>query len=76
MNDQIGQGLQFMLVGMSVVFGFLVLMVLVMNVAASVLKNFPDEEVVVKPPSRPKKAVNGGAAEDEIALAIAIAKSQ
>ena len=69
-------GIMFMLVGMAVVFSFLVLMVLVMNIAGGILKNFPEEEE--KTPTRapkPKKQVEADG-EDEIALAIAIAKAR
>ncbi len=68
MND----GLIFMIVGMSVVFGFLILMVLVMSIAGSVLKDFahlfPEEEET-KATSRPAAATR----KDEAAIAAAIA---
>ena len=75
MDPMITQGFQFLLVGMSVVFAFLILMVVVMNIAASVLKNFPEEEVAEKPASKAKKSAEGDD-ESEIALAIAIAKAR
>lgn len=65
-------GIQIMLVGMGTVFGFLILMVLVMILAASVLKRFPE----AAPVATRKKSVVGVSVEAEIAAAIAIAKSK
>ena len=65
-------GIQIMLVGMGTVFGFLILMVLVMSLAASFLKRFPEAAPV---PAR-KKSVAGVGGDVEIAAAIAIAKSK
>ena len=63
-------GIQIMLVGMGTVFGFLILMVLVMILAASFLKRFPEAAPVVAS----KKSMAG--VEAEIAAAIAIVKSK
>ncbi|MDA3797662.1 MAG: OadG family protein [Kiritimatiellae bacterium] len=63
-------GVQIMLVGMGTVFGFLILMVLVMSGTASFLKRFPE----AAPVSAPKRSTSG--ADAEIAAAIAIAKSR
>ena len=65
-------GIQIMLVGMGTVFGFLVLMVLVMILAASFLKRFPE----AAPVAAPKKSMAGIGGDAEIAVAIAIVKSK
>jgi oxaloacetate decarboxylase (Na+ extruding) subunit gamma len=65
----INEGLEFMVVGMSVVFSFLVLMIVVMNVNAAVItKYFPEKEEPVG------KSANGGE-RSKVAAAIAIALS-
>jgi oxaloacetate decarboxylase (Na+ extruding) subunit gamma len=66
-------GVQIMLVGMGTVFGFLILMVWIMSLAAFILKRFPE----AAPVAVRKKSMGGvGGGDAEIAAAIAIAKSK
>lgn len=66
----INEGLEFMAIGMGVVFSFLVLMVLVMQFSAVICtKFFPEIE-------EPVHQVSSGGDRAKIALAIAIARAQ
>lgn len=68
----IGEGLELMIAGMSVVFLFLTLMVIVMSLSASVLKRFD------KPQELKQVTGSGGAGDQlaEVAVAIAAVKRQ
>jgi len=66
----VAQGLNFMFVGMGVVFGFLILMIIVMSISSAIItKYFPEKE---------EKAVTATASDNKskIAAVIAIAKAQ
>jgi oxaloacetate decarboxylase (Na+ extruding) subunit gamma len=65
----IGEGLELMVAGMSVVFLFLALMVLVMNLSAGILKRFDK-------PEEAKKAGAGAAGDPMAEVAVAIAAVQ
>ncbi|MBN2530641.1 MAG: OadG family protein [Deltaproteobacteria bacterium] len=66
----IGEGLELMVAGMSVVFLFLALMVLVMNLSAGILKRFDKPEEAIQ-------TAGAGKAGDPMAeVAIAIAAVQ
>ena len=68
MSDALNQGLQFMFIGMTGVFSFLVLMVIVMQLVGNLLQKYAHlfpEPVVAKP--------NLKAAADHAQIAIAIA---
>lgn len=68
--NPINEGLMFMVVGMGMVFTFLVLMIIVMNVSANVItKYFPDKEEVAQ-------ASPSGNNNAKIAAVIAIARAQ
>lgn len=73
MENVLGQGIEFMMVGMSVVFSFLTLMIIVMNISAFVsskLARFFPEEI-------PEVARSASSADKaRIAAVIAIAKAQ
>ncbi|MFI4912476.1 MAG: OadG family protein [Sedimentisphaeraceae bacterium JB056] len=65
------EGVEFMVVGMGVVFSFLVLMVIVMQVNAAVITRFfPEKEEPVQ------QASGAGGDRAKIAAAIAIARAQ
>lgn len=70
--EALKQGSVIMLIGMSVVFSFLIVMIFVMNICAKIIhilnKYFP-EEIPQKPNKKTQKISN----EAEIALAIACA---
>ena len=72
MNDAIAKALILMVVGMGVVFAFLTLLVVIMNLMAKVLPRLaflmPDPE-----PPKPKARPAAPAADGEVALAIAAA---
>lgn len=61
----IGEGINLMLAGMGVVFMFLILLVIVMNISAAILKRFDKPEELT--------AGNGGAADPLAQVAVAIA---
>ena len=66
----IGEGFELMLVGMGVVFSFLILMVMLMRVSGAVLSRLPEPEEVKPPVTRPGR---GSSAEAAAKLAVAIA---
>ncbi|MBN2340659.1 MAG: OadG family protein [Deltaproteobacteria bacterium] len=66
----IGEGLELMVAGMSVVFLFLALMVIVMSLSAGVLKKFE------KPENTTPGAGSGGAGDPMAEVAVAIAAVQ
>lgn len=68
------QGLVLMVIGMAVVFSFLVILIFVTKILSAVVtRYFPEKEVPVKA-SAPR--IIGGSADAEIALAIAAAAAQ
>lgn len=66
----IGEGLELMVAGMGVVFLFLTLMVLVMNISAGILKRFD------KPEEAKPQAIAGSAGDPLAEIAVAIAAVQ
>ena len=70
----IGEGFELMLVGMGVVFSFLVLLVILMRISGSLLSRLPEAEVVVKPVSGGGGGnMRSGEASAKLAVAIAAA---
>ena len=70
MENMVAQGFNFMLVGMGVVFGFLILMIIVMSISSKIITNlFPEKEE----PIASNSPVGNRA---KIAAVIAIAKAQ
>ncbi len=68
------QGLILMVIGMTVVFSFLVILIFVTKILSAVVSRyFPEKEVAVKAPA---PRIIGGSAHAEIALAIAAAAAQ
>ncbi len=55
----IGEGLELMLVGMGVVFSFLVLLVVLMRVSGALLSKLPEPEAVVQGASRAGSGSSG-----------------
>jgi len=55
----IGEGLELMLVGMGVVFSFLVLLVVLMRVSGALLNKLPEPEPVVQRASRAGSGSSG-----------------
>lgn len=68
----IGEGLELMLVGMGVVFSFLVMMVFLMKISGALLSKFPEPEEPVKPAS-PGPGAGTGQKSASMAVAIAAA---
>ena len=66
----IGEGFELMLVGMGVVFSFLVLLVILMKVSGSLLSKFPEPEQTAKPSG---SAGSGSGARTSATMAVAIA---
>lgn len=63
-----------MIVGMGVVFSFLVMMVILMKVSGSVLSKFPEPELAPQAPSSTGgSSGTGGAAQTKAKVAVAIA---
>ena len=73
----IGEGLELMLVGMGVVFSFLILLVVLMRVSGSLLSRLPEPEVASKPSSTgavgSTSGVRSGEASAKLAVALAAA---
>jgi oxaloacetate decarboxylase gamma subunit len=71
----IEEGLELMLVGMGVVFSFLVLLVILMRVSGALLSRLPEPEVVVSKASSGGSggAVRSGEASAKLAVALAAA---
>jgi oxaloacetate decarboxylase gamma subunit len=65
----IGEGLELMLVGMGVVFSFLVLMVLLMRVSGALLSKLPEPEPVVQGASRAGNRSSGASGSSGVASA-------
>lgn len=74
----IEEGLELMLVGMGVVFSFLVLLVILMRVSGSLLSRLPEPEVAAPKPSGGGAggAVRSGEASAKLAVALAAAHRQ
>ena len=66
----IGEGFELMLVGMGVVFSFLVLLVILMKVSGSLLSKFPEPE---QPAKLSGPAGSGSGARTSATMAVAIA---
>ncbi|MDG1357659.1 MAG: OadG family protein [Akkermansiaceae bacterium] len=66
----IAEGLELMMVGMGVVFSFLVLLVILMKLSGFLLSKFPEPEEPVKAAS---KAGQGGAAGSRASATMAVA---
>ena len=66
----IGEGFELMLVGMGVVFSFLVLLVILMKVSGSLLSKFPEPEQAAKPSG---SVGSGPAVRTSATMAVAIA---
>lgn len=75
----IGEGFELMLVGMGVVFSFLVLLVILMKISGSLLSKLPEPEVAVAPSSGsssaggPASGARSGEASAKLAVALAAA---
>jgi len=67
----IGEGIELMIVGMGVVFAFLVLLVILMRVSGALLSKFPEPEILVAP--RPTRKAASGDAAAKMAVALAAA---
>jgi oxaloacetate decarboxylase gamma subunit len=68
----IGEGFELMLVGMGVVFSFLVMMVFLMKISGALLSKFPEPEAPVKP-AAPGAGSAAGAGQKSASMAVAIA---
>lgn len=66
----IGEGFELMLVGMGVVFSFLVLLVILMKVSGSLLSKLPEPEQPAKPSG---SAGTGSGSRTSATMAVAIA---
>ena len=70
MEDSLSQGLSLMLLGMGMVFGFLILLILSMKVVSGIITRFfPEKE------EENKIALRAGGSDVEIAIAIAAAQN-
>ncbi len=63
--DLVAEGIKFMIIGMTVVFGFLILMVVAISIQAKIVNRFFPE----KPASTPKAAPAAGSVDDASVVA-------